>query len=351
MVEAEAAGWSQALGISREAVELYLSSDVVDLHIETFSWTRAVGYDLTRRHGRGLFGARLYGQADLPRLREARLTGGVWAITTNPFRRAARRPHLFLKNLSRLRAILESCPQDVRLVRTAAEYEAAKAAGVHAAWIVIQGGNAVSADLDLLARLPDDPVIAVTLVHLSTSPLGRTSAPSPGTGAGLTLEGKKLIEVLNARRILVDLAHIHRTGFFAALEVHDPRQPLIVSHTGVAGVHAHWRNVDDEQLRAVARTGGTVGVMYHSSFLGEPWWGGRAVRIVDHLAHIVSVVGEDFASLGSDWDGLINPPRDMPTCLELPKLVQLMLDRGWSTERIRKILGGNWLRVVKALRG
>jgi membrane dipeptidase len=116
-------------------------------------------------------------------------------------------------------------------------------------------------------------------------------------------------------------------------------------------VHPHWRNIDDEQLRAIADTGGTVGIMYQSTFLGDNWFGGRASRIVDHLEHIVKVVGDDFASLGSDWDGMINPPRDMPTCLELPRLVQLMLERRWSAERIRKILGGNFLRVVEELRG
>jgi membrane dipeptidase len=63
------------------------------------------------------------------------------------------------------------------------------------------------------------------------------------------------------------------------------------------------------------------------------------------------VVGEDFASLGSDWDGAIVTPRDMPTCLELPRLVQIMLDRGWSETRIQKILGGNFLRTLRHLRG
>ena len=113
----------------------------------------------------------------------------------------------------------------------------------------------------------------------------------------------------------------------------------------------HWRNVDDEQLRAVANTGGTVGVMYQSSFLGEPTWGGRAEAVVRHLAHIVETVGEDFASLGSDWDGAILPPRDLKSPLELPRLVERMLRRGWNPERIQKILGGNFLRVVAAVRG
>ena len=107
----------------------------------------------------------------------------------------------------------------------------------------------------------------------------------------------------------------------------------------------------DEQVRAIAATGGTIGVMYEPTFLGDPKWKGRAASVVAHLEHVVKVAGEDFASLGSDWDGAIVTPRDMPTCLELPRLVELMLDRGFTAERIRKILGGNWLRVVEQVRG
>ena len=77
---------------------------------------------------------------------------------------------------------------------------------------------------------------------------------------------------------------------------------------------------------------------------------GRAESIVAHLQHVVDTIGDDHAALGSDWDGAIFTPRDMPTCLELPRLVDRMLARGWSADRIRKILGGNFLRALGALR-
>lgn len=344
------AAWSRALGISREAVELYLSSDVIDLHLDTFLWTRIFGYDLTRRHGHGLLGARLYSQVDLPRIREACITGGVWVITTNPLRSASGRATAFAKNLARLTAILESASDDVELVRDAAGYRDAVAAGKHAAFLGIQGGNALDAPgaLDLLDRR----IVRVTLVHLSTSSLGVTSSPlERGGGSGLTHAGRRYVEALDAKRVFVDLAHIDRRGFFDAVEVHDRSLPLIVTHTGVTGVTPHWRNLDDEQLRAIADTGGTVGVMYQSTFLGEPLLHGRAAAIADHLAHIVKTVGDDHASLGSDWDGAIVPPRDMPTCLELPRVVEHLLQRKLAPESIRKILGGNFLRALSLLRG
>ncbi len=348
------AAWARDLGTSREAVEIYLASDVIDLHIDSFIWWRVFRYQLQKRHGHGLLGARFYSQVDFPRIREAQVTGATWVITTNPNRSEQSRPETFLRNLAELRAQLAAVSSDFEVVRNVAEYRRAREAGRHAAWIGIQGGNALDRSPDDLDQIPDDLVLRVTVVHLSNSKLGVTSEPLRAgrrKDEGLSTAGKEFVQRLNARRIFVDLAHINKPGFWDAVAVHDRSQPLLVTHTGIEGVHRHWRNVDDDQLRAVADTGGTVGVMYQSSFLGEPLLGGRSERIVDHLAHIVDTVGEDHASLGSDWDGAILPPRDMPTCLELPRLVEWMLRRRWQPERIQKILGGNFLRVVESLRG
>ncbi len=346
------AAWARALGISRAAVDLYLASDVLDLHVDSFIWDRVFGYDLTRRHGHGLLGARFYSQVDFPRMLEAQLTGATWIITTNPARGAKGRERTFVKNLARLQEVFAKVPEQFQIVRSAAEYRAARAAGKHAAFIGIQGGNALDNAADSLDLIPDQLVLRITLVHLSTSRLGVTSSPlKAGDDTGLTQAGAEYVRRLNDKKIFVDLAHISRKGFFDAVEVHDKSQPLLVTHTGVDAVHAHWRNLTDAQLRAVADTGGTIGVMYQSSFLDGSVLGCRAEAIVRHLEHIVQVVGEDHASLGSDWDGAITPPLDMPTCLELPRLVQLMLDRGWPEPRIQKVLGQNFLRVVALLRG
>ena len=292
--------WAEDLGISRAAIDLYAASDVIDLHIDSFIWQRIFGYDLKKRHGRGLFGARFYSQCDFPRVLEAGLTGATWIITTNPLRRARGRAEAFVRNIARLRAIFESVGDRFALVRNAAEYRAARAAGKHGAFVGIQGGNALDVDLDALDLIPDDLVLRITLVHLSSSRIGVTSSPLKAKDGGLSDFGRDFVRRLNDKRIFVDLAHISRNGFFDALAVHDKSQPLIVTHTGVSGVHRHWRNLDDDQLRAIADTGGTVGVMYQSSFLGPGARGRRAEAVGDHLEHIVRVIGEDHASLGSD---------------------------------------------------
>jgi membrane dipeptidase len=351
---ANPAAWARDLGISREAIDIYLASEVIDLHIDTFIWWRIFRYDFMRRHGHGLLGARFYSQVDLPRIREAHVTGGIWSITTNPLRREKDRPEVFANNVRDLRSIFEGARDDVAIARNVTEYERARREGKHAAFIGIQGGNALDRDEKSIDVIPDDLVIKTTVVHLSTSKLGVTSAPKPfGDDAreGLSTDGLDFVKRLDAKKIFVDLAHIDRKGFFDALSVHDKSVPAIVSHTGVTGVYEHWRNVDDEQIRAIADTGGVVGVMYQVSFLGDPFLGVTVDHVAAHLDHIVKVAGDDVPALGSDWDGAIQPPRDMPTCLELPRLVEALLRRGWKAERIQKMLGKNFLRALKGLRG
>jgi membrane dipeptidase len=347
-----AASWASALGISREAVELYLASDVIDLHVDSFIWTRVFGYDLGRRHGGGLFGARYYSQADFPRIHDARIGGALWSLTTNPLRTAGGRARAFAENLARFERECAEPANRVERVRDFAGYRRARDAGKHAAFVVVQGGNALDRDPEALSVLEDGAVVAVTLMHLSRSRLGNSSSPVSRGRGGLSAAGREYVQRLNAMRVFVDLAHITRAGFFAAIEAHDRSQPLLCSHTGVSGVHRSWRNIDDAQMRAVADTGGVIGVIFHGGFLGGDYWsGGSAAAIVDHLEYIAETVGDDHAALGSDWDGAIVTPRDMPTCLELPRLVQHMLDRGFTSDRIRKILGGNFLRALRALRG
>ncbi len=112
-------------------------------------------------------------------------------------------------------------------------------------------------------------------------------------------------------------------------------------------IGATWTTI---QIRAVARSGGVVGIMYHAPFLGDRPWAGRVDTIARHIAHVLAVAGEDTPALGSDWDGSIIPPRDMPSCLELPRLVAALLQRGIAERVIQKILGQNFLRVVREVR-
>jgi membrane dipeptidase len=338
-------GWYRGLGVSPDAVALTQAADVVDLHVESFIWTRVFRYDLGRWHRPNLLGDRLFGQADVPRMRAAGLTGAVMSIATNPFRPARDRRAVCLRNVARLTAALERNGVDV--VQDLRGYRRARQSGRFAAFLALQGANALSPE-DLGAA-PIRAVSRITLVHLTRSRLGAPSAAG-GRGGGLTSEGRRFVEAMKDHRVIADLAHASHRTFWDAVDAHGRDRPLVVSHTGVRSERDSWRNLDDAQVRAVADTGGVVGIMLHNAFVAKPARRATAADVVRHIEHVVRVAGEDAVALGSDFDGFILPPRDVATVLHVPVLVQRMLDRDFSESLIRKVLGGNYLRVVDEVR-
>lgn len=338
------------LGVSEDAVRLTREHEVIDLHLDTFIVVRLVGYEVKARHADNFMRGVAFGHLDLPRAADAGLSGGMWSITTNPFRPAKNRWTTFQKNLARMRDLIAESDGQLALVKNRAEYDAAREAGAHACMLGVQGGNAF--DEGDIAAVEDGAIVRVTVVHLTNSSLGTASTPLSylRMKRGLTNRGREFVEALDANRVFVDLAHIHPDGFWDVVEVHDKSLPLIDTHTGVSGVTPHWRNLDDDQIKAIADTGGTIGIIYSRHFLHGDHGHEDGQMIVEHMQHIIDVAGDDFVSIGSDYDGAIVPPKGFESGDSYPILVQMMLDRGWNEDRIAKILGGNYLRAFAALR-
>ena len=340
-------------GVSLDAVQLLRDSEVVDLHVESFIPPRLFGYDLNREHGIGPTGGRLFGHLDFPRALEGGLTGAMWSISTNVARGARGRWRVFRQNVENLRRTIARTAGDMVVVRDRAEYDAARKSGAHAALLAVQGGNAYEGAPQGPGSVEGGWITRVTLVHLSNSVYGVTSSPAKlfRRSVGLTQRGASLIEQLNAEKIFVDLAHISEGGFWAALEQHDASQPVIVTHTGVDGVCRHWRNLNDAQLRAVADTGGVVGVIFQKGFLKRRGGPADGRMVVEHLQHIMHVAGEDVAAVGSDYDGFIVPPPDLRDGrYGYVRLVQHLLAADVPERQIRKLLGENFLRAFRHLR-
>ena len=347
-----AAEVAKRLGVSVEAVELCRDSELVDLHIDTFIPTRLWGYDPLVRHRRALLGRAFFGHLDLHRMGDGGVSGAMWSITTNPYRGAGGRWRTFQRNLDRLVALVRRSRGQLEVVTDAAEYRAARARGAHAVLISIQGANALDAAPEGWRSLPEGLVVRATLVHLTNSRLGTTNSPLSRMrrSKGLSDAGRRIVEQMNAARAFVDLAHIHPTSFWDAVQVHDKTQPLIATHTGVQGVRRHWRNLDDAQLRAIAETGGVIGVIYNAPFLQRAGGPKDGAMVVEHMEHVVRVAGEGAVALGTDYDGAIVPPPDLAGGESYPRLVQHMLDRNWSVERVKAALGENFLRSLAELR-
>ena len=336
-------------GVSERAVQLLADADVIDLHLDVDVPARVYGYRSDVRHPRATVARRFFGHTDFPRLREASFNGVVYDIATNPFRPAANRLRVTLQNITDAKSRIAL--GGATYCRSARDYVLARKQGKIGCWLSLQGGNALEHDPSVLETALGRDLHRITLVHLTHSTLGGTSSPI-GRDRGLTPHGRAFIARCHEQRILVDLAHAGKSTFWQALDALPTDTPPIVSHTGVAGVHPHWRNIDDAQIVALADRGGVVGILYHSAFLGPVGVFGRVARskILEHIEHVIRIGGEHTAAIGTDYDGAIIPPHDLPDITDHPILIQDMLDRGWSEIRIRNVLGLNYLRVATQVR-
>ncbi len=331
------------MSLSEEARAVHDAAVVIDLHADTPK-LMARGYEITRRHDPPWPVSSYAGHVDLPRMRDGGLTAqwfGMWTSPVAlPLTSRAGDVHRQLDALERAAA---AHPDELRLALTGDDVRAAKADGVSTGLRGIEGGQALEGDLARLEAFARRGVRYLGLLHFSRNELGYPAMGlGQSAGRGLTAFGRDVVEACADHGVIVDLAHLNRAGFSEVIA--NTTAPVMVSHTGVAGVRAHWRNIDDEQVRAVADTGGVVGIIFSPRFVG-----GDMDAVIDHLSHVVNTAGPDAVALGSDWDGMIRPARGLEDPTGLPHLTEALLRRGMSADTVIKLLGANVLRVLDAV--
>ncbi|MDP9001711.1 MAG: dipeptidase [Myxococcota bacterium] len=315
----------------------------IDLHADTLTWSRWLGYDMQIRHEPPLWGAAFAGHVDLPRMRDGGIGAQFFGLVSLPIARRMRGlARVVHEQIDLLVDAAARSPSELRLARTADDVEACRRDGVIGALLGIEGAHALEGDLDQVDEFARRGVRYLGLLHFTANDAGHPAyGPGRSDTAGLTRFGVALVERCEASGVIVDLAHINRRGFLDACSM--AKKPPIVSHTGVLGAYEHWRNIDDDQLRAVADKGGIIGVIFYPRYLG----GNGLEPVVKHLIHILNVVGEDVPALGSDWDGMIIPTRELRDPRGLPLLTDALLRAGISEQTIGKILRGNVMRVLR----
>ena len=171
-------------------------------------------------------------------------------------------------------------------------------------------------------------------------------ADGPLAQVGLTDLGKELIAACNRLRILIDLSHLNERGFWDVAAISNA--PLVATHSNAHALSPHSRNLTDDQLAAIGKTGGLVGVNFATSFLRQD---GRqdadtpVELVVEHLDHMLKHVGEDGVAFGSDFDGA-KIPAGIGNAAGLQSLVQVLRARGYGAPLIEKFCYKNWLRVL-----
>jgi membrane dipeptidase len=294
------------------------------------------------------------------------------------------------RQIEAVRALASEHPETWELATTAGDVRRIAGEGKLAALLGLEGGYAIDERLENVERYYRMGVRYMSPAWSVSTSWAGSSGDAVGQGRGLNEFGKAVVREMNRLGMMVDVSHVSDKTFWDIINT--STRPVIATHSACRAIAPVARNLDDEMIRALAKTGGVVNVIFYPEFL-EPGWsakkkqvdaeieaevrqasaaepGGasqkklardrvrvreyarrlppvKVSRIVDHIDHIVKLVGVDAVGLGSDFDGVQATPADLSTVADLPNLTKELLRRGYTEEEIDKILGGNMLRVME----
>jgi len=356
---------------------------VIDLHCDT------VGEALA---GKDLVAGNPAGHCDLPRFLAGSVGAQVFACFVSS---EVPETHAFGRAMQMIGAVHDLCtrnPASFRLAKHAGDLEGRTPGPPVRILLGVENGHAIESDLGKLRRLREAQVRVLTLTHSKNLSWAASSGEASCAFEGLTDFGEKVVEAMNDLGIVVDVSHVHDTTFWDVIRI--TRKPIVASHSNARALCDSARNLDDDQIRAIADNGGMIGVNFFPGFLDAEYAAdlkrhcsdlfaeldrierqymddpvgksaalgdfarvlqGRmaahpvpVARIVDHVDHIVGLVGTDYVGFGSDFDGIPSLPQGVHGCDVYPALLAEMERRGYGEAEIEKIAWGNFLRVLAA---
>ena len=367
-------------GAGRERiVELLRSAPLVDGHNDLLWELR-----LARERGEELDPSRPIEalQTDLPRMQSGCIGGQFWSVyvpSDLPDETAVART---FEQIEALFELVGRYPDRLERARTANDVERIAAAGRVASLIGVEGGHSIGSSLDALRRLAELGARYLTLTHADDTPWA-DSATGDRTNGGLTEFGERVVRELNRLGVLVDLSHTSDDTMRRAIDVSEA--PVVFSHSSARALAGVARNVPDDVLELVARTGGVVMVTFVPMFLtaagaasdeaawaetrrlrqrhpGDPEGVRRAMDawfdshpppptgvgdVADHVDHIRRVAGIEHIGIGGDFDGSPWMPDGLQDVSNYPALFAELADRGYSEDDLRMIAGRNVLRLMR----
>lgn len=230
----------------------------------------------------------------------------------------------------------------IRVVRSRRDLDGlgAKVTGL---LISIEGGLPLAGKLDMLDVFFSLGVRAMGLTHNPRNLLG--DGATVKRPRGLTPFGKAVVRRLDELRMVVDVAHLHERGFRDLIRI--ARGPIISSHTGLCRFHDIPRNLTDFQVRKIAETGGVMGIDYLTEHLTGGPGSASVTDVVNQIEAVAEMVGVDHVGLGSDFDGYHSVTIGLEDVTGVPNITKELVRRGWGEKDVKKVLGGNFMRVLK----
>ena len=348
---------AQAPSVATEVESLHERLFIADLHADSLLW------------GRNLLEHANYGHVDVPRLIEANVALQVFSVFTKvPRARSYDRTEadsdlvtwftliqrwplaswssLTERALYQARQLADAAERSggrLTLIRSVADLKRYlqrrdRDSNVTAGILAIEGLHAIEANLENLDALYRAGYRMMGLTHhFDNAVAGSAHGVEKG---GLTELGERAVARMEALSIIVDLAHASPQAIEETLDI--ATRPVVVSHTGVAATCPGPRNLTDQQVQRIAKTGGVIGIGYFEAAICglEPDDFAKAVR------HVVDLVGIDHVGLGSDFDGAVHTKFDVTG---LPYITESLLEAGFTDQEIEQIMGGNVLRLLDEL--
>jgi membrane dipeptidase len=355
---------------------------VFDAHVDSLQRALDLGHDL---------GSETPGHLDLVRGRRGGLGAVVlvsWCDPKHILEGAGARERT-TRLLGQFHSLLARHPDQLAWGGNGERVAQANAAGRIAGIPGIEGGHSIECSLEHLETFFDQGVRVMTLVWNNHLPWVRScqEGAGPEVPEGLSGFGREVVGRMNDLGMLVDLSHAGVRSFHDTLEVSS--RPVIASHSACHALHAHPRNLTDEQLRALGAAGGVVGIVFCTPFLdaearrldtdacggaefqalqeSEPSDAAAFVaqgellqgtvkplsmeRVLDHVVHAVEVAGVDHVGLGSDFDGILRRPVGLEDASCYPALAEGLARRGFSPADVEAVMGGNMHRVFAQVTG
>jgi membrane dipeptidase len=328
--------------------------------------------------------------SDLRRWKEGMVDVQVFAVWCDD---SAKKPfELARKQIALLDEIIDRNPHKIKRVHSCDEIEKIVTENKLAAMLGIEGGHMIENDLEKLNYFFGRGARYMTLTWNNSTDWASSAYDerynTQLTHKGLSEFGRSVIKRMNELGMMIDVSHAGEQTFWDVIEISS--KPIIASHSCVAAICPTQRNLTDEQIKAIAKSEGVIQVNFYSEFLDPSYLDKKALflakhqeekdelisngmvhywaddflfkkyfeeineirapfsLLIDHIEYIINLVGVDFVGLGSDFDGMIAPPLELDDVSTFPRITQAFVEKGYSEEAIIKILGANFLRVLRA---
>ncbi|PIJ50713.1 peptidase [Erwinia sp. OLTSP20] len=296
------------------------------------------------------------GHIDYPRCQLGGFSGGLFAVFVPPASYFSAHgnispPQIVAQQIALAHRLAAGSAGRLQLCRSVADIECCRQSGALAMVLHIEGAEGLDPQLTCLSRWYQEGVRSLGPFWNTPNAFGEgvngAFPGSPDTGSGLTDAGKALITACNRQRLMIDLSHMNEKAFWQTAALSDA--PLVASHSNAHALCAQPRNLTDAQLKAIAASGGLVGVNFGNAFLradGRRDADTPITRIVEHICYLVDRLGEDGVAFGSDFDGT-GVPQALGDVSGLPRLLAALSAAGFSEALIEKLRCNNWLSLLR----